>query len=141
MDNRHDLELAIVQIGREDTGPGSLVELTGKDRPIRPWKDPADLQGAEPVIGLSWSSGPREGGAPDGYSFTAQLDAVAPGDADAQGLEHQLLDRLRDEVLTHSKLASKGLDVSVQEIGRPDTSDLTGEGYRATARYRMRLRI
>lgn len=138
MANAHDLRLAILQLGREDTGSGSLVELTGKSRPIVRWKDGAEID--RPRIAMVYTSAPRRSGVPDGYNVAVQFDALVGEHED--GLQEQLLDRLRDEVLTTTNLGAKGIDTSVNETNRdPDAGGLPDAGFRAIAEYTFRLTI
>lgn len=138
MTNFHDLRLAILQLGREDTGAGSLVELTGQTVPIVRWKDPRRKD--RPRIALTLLPGTRRSGVPDGYDHRGQFDALVGEDQD--GLQEQLLDRLRDTVLTTTNLAAKGIDSSVNEVDRDaDAAGLQDAGFRAIAEYTFRLTI
>jgi hypothetical protein len=125
MPNEHDLVLAIMNIGRADTGGGGLVPLTGnKTVPIIQFGDLAradsegtDVEHSPPIVAVTVVTNDPYRGSNDSLDAIAQLDAFA--DRRSEGLHAQMMDRV-EQILTGANFTIEGLDVRVAKgIRRP----------------------
>jgi hypothetical protein len=114
MANFYDLLLAVMEIGRADTGAGGLAGasgLTGKDTPIRRWEDYTSTEDPDsllPIATVFIVSGRPNSGAPPMLQVTVQFDAWAT--LGSEGLESQIIDRI-EAIMTTTNFATEGLDV------------------------------
>ena len=133
----HDLEVAVMDICREDTGAGGLVPLTGKTVPLVLWNDLGKTGRLPPIMALQVTSSALNIGLPESLNMQVMIDAFAK--ANSEGLEYQLLERF-DEVVTVTNLLTKGLDAAPYQQTRTWASDI-GDGRRqATIRYAFTLK-
>lgn len=136
MASPHDLLLAAVQIGMEDTEAGvGLVALTGRERPIVRWRSEMDHD--PPVVAVQAVPAQRWGGVPDKWQVDVTFAAVAPFSG-ADGLEWTLLERI-ERRFTHEALSAKGLDAAVDWRSAEPGPEVEQAGDRADARYEVEL--
>lgn len=118
MANEHSVVLAIMNIGRLDTGGSGLVPLTGgKIVPIVQWADlaRADDEGADaghdpPIVTVMTVTGDAGTGTTDFLDMVVQVDAWA--NRRAEGLDAQMMDRV-EQILTGPNFKIQLLDVGV----------------------------
>ena len=120
MPNEHDVVLAIMEIGRADTGGGGLVPLSGgKTVPIVQFADlaRADDEGAAvehkpPIVTVTTVTGDPGTGTTDFLTAVVQVDAWA--NRRSEGLDAQMMDRV-EQILTGPNFTTESLDVGVSK--------------------------
>ncbi len=136
--NEYDLLLAILEIGRADTGAGGLVLLTGgKTNPIIRWRDRRREGNEPPIIACHVFSADRNTGAPEKLICGVQFDSIAP--EGSEGLESRLADRL-DEVMGVTNFLGEGLDVDPREGQRRPLDDLEEGRRRLNSDFTMTMK-
>jgi len=136
--NPGTLRLATLKIGRDDTGAGGLVPLTGgKPKPIirfgEPgWEDP-------PVIVAHFPDAPKWRGTPEGWQVRATISVLVPETA-VENLEHTIADRLAAR-LTNARYTAKGVDTTVVETGRRPGNELTRGLIRLDCQYQFTMSV
>lgn len=122
-----ELWLALMKIARDDTGADGLVELTGRQLPIRRVKNPALLD--PPGIAVLGASPFDQGaGTVDEWDGRVRFDVQVPRDEEA--LLGQILDRLTD-VITQPRLEAQGVDARLGRWQVQDLAELSEETHRA----------
>lgn len=143
--NEYDLLLAIINIGRTDTGAGGLVELTGKAVPIVKLYDlaRADVEGEvpathrPPIATVLFVVGDPALGTNEQLTINVQLDAYA--EPRSEGLEAQMMDRI-EQILTGPNFSSQGLDVGVTKGLRRRLDEAETGRVRLTEDFALKLR-
>lgn len=137
MASENDLYLAVMDIAQADTGAGGLVLLTGRSDPAQRWADWAKIENHPiPVVLITWFGSDGDQATPKTLEGNMRFDCVA-ADSD-NGLEMVLLDRCT-QIFNWTSFNGEGLDVSVREGSRRDTTELIRSGRRATVDLRMVL--
>ena len=126
-----------MDIGQADTGAGGLVLLTGRSDPIQRWADWAKIEDHPiPIVLITWFGNPGGSSAPSSLEGVMRFDCVGPDGTD--GLEIDLVARCV-ALFDWNAFDGQGLDVSVREGSRRDTTELIRSGRRATLDLRMVL--
>lgn len=143
--NEHDLLLAIMNIGRADTGAGGLVVLSGKSVPIVKLFDlaRADAEGElpathkPPVATVYFVVTEQTQGTAEQFEVAVQLDTYAL--PQSEGLEAQMMDRI-EQILTGPNFTSEGLDVGVRKGTRRRIDEPESGRVRLTEDFTLLLR-
>lgn len=143
--NEHDILLAIMNIGRADTGVGGLVQLTGKTVPIVKLFDlaRADAEGVTPatheppVASVYFLPASQARGVSEMLRMDVQIDAYA--DPQTEGLEAQMMDRI-EQILTGPNFTAEGLDVGVSKGNRTRIDEPESGRVRLTEEFTLLLR-
>ncbi len=137
MASENDLYLAVMDIAQADIGAGGLVPLTGRSDPVQRWADWAKIENHPiPVVLITWFGQAGGTAVPSSLEGSMRFDCVA--EDGANGLEFTLVERCAN-IINWTSLDGKGLDVSVREGSRRDTTELIRSGRRATLDLRMVL--
>ncbi len=128
----YDLELAIMEICRGDTGAGGLVPLTGKTVPVVRFDDLGMTGRLPPIMAVQTRDSSINAGAPERLSIRVVIESFAL--ANSEGLEYQLLERF-DEVVTVPNMLLEGIDCSPFQETRSVAFDFGDGRKQAMARY------
>jgi hypothetical protein len=145
MPNEHSVILAIMNIGRADTGLGGIVPLTGgKTVPIVQFADVAraDDEGAAvehkpPIVTVTTITGDPGTGTTDFLGVVVQVDAWA--NRRSEGLDAQMMDRM-EQILTGPNFTTEGLDVGVSRGQRRRLDEIESGRHRLSQDYFLLVR-
>jgi hypothetical protein len=113
MSSEYDLIRVMMQIARDDTGPGGLVSLTGQTVPMVQFFQIGSVSLPRATVFVVVSRLAR--GTPRTLNTDLQLDTwVEHG---TEGLQWEMLDRL-ESILSTPNFKTYGLDVSLDIISR-----------------------
>lgn len=120
--NEDSILAAWLKICRADTGPGSLVALTGSADPMMVWGDRRLATVVTPIIVAQYVDSTDASGPPWRMQYLFRVGAQAP-DGSTDGIVGTILDRLR-VVTTHAAFFAEGIDLSVRPRTRRPSDDL-----------------
>jgi len=145
MPNEHSVVLAIMNIGRADTGVGGMVPLTGgKTVPIVQFADlaRADDEGAAaehkpPIATVTTITGDAGTGTTDFLGVVVQVDTWAS--RRSEGLDAQMMDRI-EQIMTGPNFKIQLLDVGVSKGQRRRLDEIESGRHRLSQDYFLLVR-